>query len=235
MAAFLKEGGGGWLAPGKDRSTARPFLPFARRIRLNRCRRPSADHTSRCGSISCTSCRSKPLTSENSAPTDSGESSPRTFLAHLSSRPRAASPLSMSDNKTLLPLVAIVGPTASGKSALGVKLAERFGGEVLACDSTQLYRGFDIGTAKPSLSERCGIPHHLIDVLGPEEKATAGGYRQLALQILEDLRYRQRLPVCTVGTGLYLRPLLEGLPDVPHRPHTLRQPLPATLEPHPPR
>jgi len=98
----------------------------------------------------------------------------------------------MKENKTLLPLVAIIGPTASGKSALGVKLAERLGGEVVACDSTQLYSGFDIGTAKPARSERRGIPHHLIDVLGPKDEATAGGYRQLALRILGDLRERKR-------------------------------------------
>jgi tRNA dimethylallyltransferase len=140
----------------------------------------------------------------------------------------------MSENKTLLPLVAIVGPTASGKSALGVKLAERLGGEVVACDSTQLYRGFDIGTAKPSLTERRGVPHHLIDVLGPQDEATAGGYRQLALQILEDLRQRKRLPVFTVGTGLYLRALLHGLADVPQRSESLRERLRASIEEHPP-
>jgi tRNA dimethylallyltransferase len=140
----------------------------------------------------------------------------------------------MNENKTLLPLVAIVGPTASGKSALGVTLAERFGGEVVACDSTQLYRGFDIGTAKPSLSERRGIPHHLIDVLGRGDNATAGSYRQLALQVLEDLRQRGRLPVFTVGTGLYLRALLEGLADVPQRSEELRERLRASVEEHPP-
>jgi tRNA dimethylallyltransferase len=113
------------------------------------------------------------------------------------------------------PLVAVVGPTASGKSALGVWLAEQLGGEVVACDSTQLYRGFDIGTAKPILAERRGIPHHLIDVLGAEEAATAGGYRQMVLAVLADLRERARLPVFTVGTGLYLRALLEGLADIP--------------------
>jgi tRNA dimethylallyltransferase len=140
----------------------------------------------------------------------------------------------MNENKTLLPLVAIVGPTASGKSALGVTLAERFGGEVVACDSTQLYRGFDIGTAKPSLSERRGMPHHLIDVLGAGDNATAGGYRQLALQVLESLRQRGRLPVFTVGTGLYLRALLEGLADVPQRSKELRERLRASVEEHPP-
>jgi len=140
----------------------------------------------------------------------------------------------MNENKTLLPLVAIIGPTASGKSALGVKLAERFGGEVVTCDSTQLYCGFDIGTAKPTLAERRGIPHHLIDVLGPKDDATAGGYRQLALRILGDLRQRRRLPVFTVGTGLYLRVLLEGLADVPQRSEELRERLRASVEEHTP-
>jgi tRNA dimethylallyltransferase len=140
----------------------------------------------------------------------------------------------MSEKKAILPLVAIVGPTASGKSALGMHIAERLGGEVVACDSTQLYRGFDIGTAKPSLSERRGIPHHLIDVFGPTDEATAGGYRQLALQTLEELRRRNRMPIFTVGTGLYLRALLEGLADVPQRSEELRERLRASIEEHPP-
>ena len=139
----------------------------------------------------------------------------------------------MSDSKTQLPLVAIVGPTASGKSALGVRIAERLGGEVVACDSTQLYREFDIGTAKLSATERRGIPHHLIDVLGPQEDATAGGYRELALTVLEELRRRRRLPVFTVGTGLYLRVLLEGLAEVPQRSEELRARLRASAEEHP--
>jgi tRNA dimethylallyltransferase len=133
-----------------------------------------------------------------------------------------------------LPLVAVVGPTASGKSALGVWLAQQFGGEVLACDSTQLYRGFDIGTAKPALSERRGIPHHLIDSLTPSEAATAGGYRQMALAVLGDLRSRGRLPILTVGTGLYLRALLEGLAEVPQRSEELRNRLRASAEEHGP-
>jgi tRNA dimethylallyltransferase len=133
-----------------------------------------------------------------------------------------------------LPLVAVVGPTASGKSALGVWLAKRFDGEVLACDSTQLYRGFDIGTAKPSLADRRDIPHHLIDVLTPQQEATAGGYRQMALAVLGDLRQRGRLPILTVGTGLYLRALLEGLADVPQRSEELRERLRASAEEHAP-
>ncbi len=140
----------------------------------------------------------------------------------------------MSESKALLPLVGIVGPTASGKSALGVKLAERLGGEVVACDSTQLYRGFDIGTAKPTLAERHGIQHHLIDVLEAEDDATAGRYREMVLQILQDLRKRERFPVFTVGTGLYLRALLEGLADVPQRSEELRERLRASVDGHPP-
>lgn len=133
-----------------------------------------------------------------------------------------------------MPLVAIVGPTASGKSALGVWLAEQFGGEVLACDSTQLYRGFDIGTAKPSLTERRGIPHHLMDVLDPSQEATAGSYREMALSVLEGLQRGGRLPVLTVGTGLYLRALLEGLADVPQRSELMRERLRASADGHRP-
>jgi tRNA dimethylallyltransferase len=140
----------------------------------------------------------------------------------------------MNQDKSLAPLVAVVGPTASGKSALGVWLAERLGGEVLACDSTQLYRGFDIGTAKPSVFDRRGVPHHLIDVLTPEQAATAGGYRQMAIALLEALRQRARVPIFTVGTGLYLRALLEGLADVPQRSEELRERLRASAEQHGP-
>jgi tRNA dimethylallyltransferase len=140
----------------------------------------------------------------------------------------------MSQDKSLLPLVAVVGPTASGKSALGVWLAERLGGEVLACDSTQLYRGFDIGTAKPSVTDRHGVPHHLIDVLAPEQAATAGGYRHMAIAVLEALRPRDRVPIFTVGTGLYLRALLEGLADVPQRSEELRERLRTSAGEHSP-
>jgi len=140
----------------------------------------------------------------------------------------------MNNPETLPALVAVVGPTASGKSALGVWLAERLGGEVIACDSTQLYRGFDIGTAKPSVSERRGVPHHLLDVLGPMEEATAGGYRQMALPVLKDLQRRRRLPVFTVGTGLYLRALLDGLADLPQRSEELRERLRGRAAAHSP-
>lgn len=128
----------------------------------------------------------------------------------------------MTSTTPTLPLVVLLGPTASGKSALGVWLAERLGGEVLACDSAQLYRGLDIGTGKPRAAECRGIAHHLIDVLEPDENATAGAYRQMAMAVLETLRKRLCLPVFTAGTGLYLRALLEGLADAPQRSEELR-------------
>src|SRR5258708_927443 len=221
---------------GKSRWTALHTLPCERRIPSSHCPRSSRARTSNCVTGITTTFCPRIITSqgESSAPTGSRQSAPRAVCAHFSFRSRAASPVSMNENKTLLPLVAIMGPRASGKSARAVKLAERLGGEVVACDSTQLYRGFDIGTAKPTLAERHGIPHHLVDVLGPKDDATAGGYRQFALQILGELRQRKRLPVFTVGTGLYLRALLEGLADVPQRSQELRERLRASVEEHTP-
>jgi len=130
------------------------------------------------------------------------------------------------------PLVAIVGPTASGKSSLAVALSRKLGGEVLACDSTQVYRGFDIGTAKPTMEERAGVPHHLLDLVDPSFPFTAGEYRVRAVSVLEDLRQRGRLPILTVGTGLYLRALLEGLADAPARSEELRARLEAGANAH---
>ena len=119
-------------------------------------------------------------------------------------------------------LVVVLGPTASGKSALGLHLAETLGGEVLVCDSTQVYRRFDIGTAKVPPAEQRGIPHHLLDLVEPGEVFTAGEYRRRALDVLDDLRRRGKVPVLTAGTGLYLRALLEGLADAPVRSEELR-------------
>jgi tRNA dimethylallyltransferase len=124
---------------------------------------------------------------------------------------------------TLARLVVILGPTASGKSALGIKLADKLTGEILVCDSTQVYRRFDIGTAKVPPAEQHGIPHHLVDLVEPHEVFTAGQYRQRALDVLEDVRRRSKLPIITAGTGLYLRALLEGLADAPTRSEELRE------------
>ncbi len=121
-----------------------------------------------------------------------------------------------------LPLLVILGPTAAGKSALGIRLAERLGGEILVCDSTQVYRGFDIGTGKVPEAERHAIPHHLIDLAEPTEIFHAGEYRRHAETALADLARRHRLPILTVGTGLYLRALLEGLCEAPERSDQLR-------------
>ncbi len=120
-------------------------------------------------------------------------------------------------------LIVILGPTASGKSALGISLAERLGGEILVCDSTQVYRHFDIGTAKVPPAEQRGIPHHLVDLVEPHEVFTAGDYRRRAIDVLEDVRRRGKLPIITAGTGLYLRALLEGLADAPERSEELRE------------
>lgn len=120
-------------------------------------------------------------------------------------------------------LVAITGPTGSGKTALSLALAERFGGEIVNCDSVALYREFEIGTAKPSASERARAPHHLFDIAGPTENVTAGDYARRARAVLEEIKSRSRLPVVVGGTGLYLRALLEGLFAGPQRSEELRE------------
>jgi len=120
------------------------------------------------------------------------------------------------------PLVAIVGPTGSGKSDLALHLCEALGGEVVNCDSLQLYRYFDIGTAKAPVSDRRGVPHHLIDILDPGELFTAGEYARRARPLLEDISARGRLPVVVGGTGFYLRALIEGLFPGPARDEVLR-------------
>lgn len=114
-------------------------------------------------------------------------------------------------------VVAIVGPTAVGKTALSLRLALALGGEIVSADSRQIYRGMDIGTAKVTAAERALAPHHLIDVVAPDEELTLAHYRQLAAQAIEDIWARGRLPLLVGGTGLYVRALLEGwtVPEVP--------------------
>jgi tRNA dimethylallyltransferase len=119
-------------------------------------------------------------------------------------------------------LVAIVGPTATGKSALGIALAQRFGGEVVSCDSTAVYRGFDIGTDKVPFSDRQGIPHHMIDVADPLEEFSAARYANEASAIIRDITGRGRLPILVGGTGLYYRALTRGFFPGPARDTPLR-------------
>ena len=109
------------------------------------------------------------------------------------------------------PLIAIVGPTASGKSELALFLAKSFSVEIVNYDSVQIFRHLDIGTAKPSIAERERVPHHMIDIREPTEIFTAGDYQREARLVLEDIRNRGKLPILVGGTGLYLRALIEGL------------------------
>ena len=120
------------------------------------------------------------------------------------------------------PLVVIAGPTASGKTALALRVAETYDGEIVSCDSVAIYRGLDIGSAKPSLAERLRIPHHCLDLLDPDEAANAGDYARSARAALSEIQNRGKLPIVAGGTGLYLRALLHGLAPSPPRDETLR-------------
>lgn len=121
------------------------------------------------------------------------------------------------------PLVVILGPTASGKTALSLRLAGEFSGEIVNCDSVAMYREFDIGTAKPSLAQREQAPHHLFDFADPTQDMTAGEYARRARPVLSEIHARGHLPIVVGGTGLYLRALLEGLFAGPQRSEELRE------------
>jgi tRNA dimethylallyltransferase len=129
-------------------------------------------------------------------------------------------------------LVVLLGPTASGKTALSLALAEKFQGEVVSCDSVAVYREMEIGTAKPSLDERRRVPHNLIDVFAPDEYCTAGDYARLARQAIAEITARGHLPIVTGGTGLYLRALIDGLFAGPQRSETLRARLERSRQRH---
>jgi tRNA dimethylallyltransferase len=125
-------------------------------------------------------------------------------------------------------IVVVLGPTASGKTALSLALAERFHGEIVNCDSVAMYREFDIGTAKPTVSERAQVAHHLfdcveLDCVERNSRVTAGEYARQGRQVLEDIKSKGNLPIVVGGTGLYLRALLEGLFPGPQRYEELRQ------------
>jgi tRNA dimethylallyltransferase len=119
--------------------------------------------------------------------------------------------------------ILLLGPTGSGKTALSLELGERFGGEIVSCDSVAVYRGMELGTAKPSAAERARLKHHLLDVAEPDQPYTAGAYSRQARATLAEIAARGRLPIVTGGTGLYLRALTEGLFAAPERQPELRK------------
>ena len=125
------------------------------------------------------------------------------------------------------PVVVIAGPTGAGKSELALRVAAEFSGEVVNCDSLQIYRYFNIGTAKLTAAQMCGVPHHLIDILDPDQAFTAGEYARVGRAALAEISNRGRLPVVAGGTGFYLRALLEGLFHGPSRDAALRERLAA--------
>jgi tRNA dimethylallyltransferase len=121
------------------------------------------------------------------------------------------------------PLICIIGPTGAGKSELAIRMSEDLDGEIVNCDSLQIYKHFDIGTAKVPLRERRGIPHHLIDVLEPQNVFTAGDYSRCAREIVANITSRGKLPIVAGGTGFYLRAFLDGLSPLPPRNAGLRE------------
>ncbi|MGB5014162.1 MAG: tRNA (adenosine(37)-N6)-dimethylallyltransferase MiaA, partial [Pyrinomonadaceae bacterium] len=121
----------------------------------------------------------------------------------------------------------IAGPTASGKTALGVELALKVGGEVINCDSVQIYKGIQIATAKPSEVEKRGVPHHLIDYVDPNINYTAADWAADAAAKIEEIEARGNMPILVGGTGFYLRTLRQPLFDSPKTDHTLRKRLQA--------
>ena len=127
-------------------------------------------------------------------------------------------------------ILAIVGPTASGKSALAEALALRLGGEIVSCDSMQVYRGMDIGTAKPSAAEQARVRYHLIDEVEPTQEFSMVEYLVAAERAVQDILSRGRLPIFCGGTGLYLDAFLRGMPESPGGDPALRAELTALAE-----
>ncbi len=128
------------------------------------------------------------------------------------------------------PLIVLVGPTGSGKTSLAVRLAEQISGEILSCDSVAVYREMEIGTAKPTAEERALVPHHLLDLVSPDERFTAGDWSRLAREALAGVTARGRVPIIAGGTGLYLRALLDGLFPAPPVDPALRERLRSLAE-----
>ncbi len=127
----------------------------------------------------------------------------------------------------MIPVVLLMGPTASGKSALALALAARFGGEIVSVDSAQVYRGMDIGTAKPTAAERAAVPHHLLDILDPTESYSAARFVSDALAAVAGIRARGRMPLVAGGTMLYFKALVDGLSALPRSDPVVRAELDA--------
>jgi len=125
----------------------------------------------------------------------------------------------------LPPAIYLMGPTASGKTALSIQLAHQLEGEIISVDSAMIYRGMDIGTAKPSMEEREGIVHHLIDILDPSEAYSTGQFKHQAHQIMDEITRRGRLPILVGGTMLYFNTLINGLAELPPADKTVRRQL----------
>ncbi len=127
-------------------------------------------------------------------------------------------------------VVAILGATATGKSSLALRLAEELNGEIINADALQVYRGFDIGTAKPTPDERASVPHHLIDILDPGEQYSAGEFVKRARKVIREVEGRGAVPLVVGGSGLYVRSLLEGISPLPPSEPAVRERLNARLE-----
>jgi tRNA dimethylallyltransferase len=141
------------------------------------------------------------------------------LVAPMTPSRRAGSGFAAPDPLTVI----LLGPTGSGKTALSIALAERFDGEIVSCDSVAVYRGMNLGTAKPSDEDRAKVRHHLVDVVEPDHSFTAGEYSRSARATLREIASRGKLPIVTGGTGLYLRALVEGLFSGPERQVDLRE------------
>ena len=131
----------------------------------------------------------------------------------------------MLNKENLPPAIFLMGPTASGKTALSVELAEILNAEIISVDSALVYKGMDIGTAKPTLEERKGIPHHLIDILDPSESYSTGSFRKDSLQLMHDITSRGKVPLLVGGTMLYFNALFNGLASLPEASPAIRKKL----------
>ncbi len=125
----------------------------------------------------------------------------------------------------LPPAIFLMGPTASGKTDLAIQIAQKLDTEIISVDSALVYKGMDIGTAKPTMQERKGIPHHLIDILDPSEAFSTGSFRKMALQLMQDISNRGKVPVLAGGTMLYFNALFNGLATLPEADLTIRKKL----------